>query len=946
LRRRSESSGARLARFVLDQLRASRGRALVLGVGLLMAGVGFGVLNSVSVSSAVAVQGTLDRNFQPAYDILVRPRGTVTPLERLDRLVNGGFLSDLYGGISLRQWRAILRLRGVAVAAPVENVGYTLVPLDVSVNLRRVIGPGSQQLFRIVPSWVVHGGLARYPDVDQYLYYSTDRWVQAPGQGAPSLLLPGRAKPLAACPNFLYAAASPSGGQTSSSQVFAYKADEGMDCAGPNQDVRGTRYSIEPPGNYTVQVGFGVPVLVTAIDPVQEARLVGLSGAMVRGSYLREGEGLSAPVLAKFGRQFKNAYRTMPLIASSRSFVDEALRIEVQRLAPSAPAQVPEQTASRHVGEYLDGLPGRSVLDQTFSSRALYRTALSEFGGDNPQAVGDYWTTGPVRYRVVGRQRLAALTVSNPPSVWEPIGQAMQGGSSAAPGADATQFRRLTAYDLSGTITTLANGDGLQAGPRGELRGTFDPARLRGFAPLSRVPLGTFFAPVVSGATKATRAVLHDRPLGPTTNIAGYLGQPPLVLTTLKAAAAFFDSAEYTGNQPRGAPIAAIQVRVAGLHGASRASIARVKRVANEIYQATHLQVDITAGSSPTPVRIDLPAGGFGQPPLAVVQGWVKKGVATIVLDASNAKDSALFLLILLVAGLFVANASFAAVRQRRGEIATLATLGWERGQIFTAVLGEVGAIGLLAGVLGAGIAAIVIAVAGLRFSLGRVVGVIPASVAVAVVAGAVPALAAARLEPLAGLAAPVRAGAAHRRVRSVLGLGWVNLTRLPWRSALGGLGLVIGVGSLAFLLGIQHAFSGAVAGDVLGNHIDVEVRGADYVAVALIFVLSIGSVADVLIMNLRERSGELAALAACGWSERSLRRLVLSEGLTIGVIGALIGAALGLAGAALLGADPASVAPATAAAFAAGVAVCAAAALPALSVLARQTPAALLASE
>jgi putative ABC transport system permease protein len=108
----------------------------------------------------------------------------------------------------------------------------------------------------------------------------------------------------------------------------------------------------------------------------------------------------------------------------------------------------------------------------------------------------------------------------------------------------------------------------------------------------------------------------------------------------------------------------------------------------------------------------------------------------------------------------------------------------------------------------------------------------------------------------------------------------------------------VLGVGALAFLLAIQHGFSGTVAGDVLGNHINVEVQGSDYAAVALILVLAVASVADVLIMNLRERSGEIATLQAFGWSDATLRRLVVSEGVTVGVIGALLGAVIGLGGA------------------------------------------------
>ncbi len=932
-----------MTKFVVRQLRATRARALVLGLGLLIACAGFSVLDSVGVSNAVAVRGTLNRNFQPAYDILVRPRGSRTPLERSAGLVDAGFLSDLYDGISLRQWHGILRLAGVSVAAPVVNVGYSLQPVITTINLRPVVGSEAQQIFRIVPTWSVHDGLASYPSPSKYLFYSSDKWVQAVNNqsGTPSLVV-ARHGVLAACPNWVHSVAL----RNPFLSVYALKPQETLSCAGPRQDVRGTRYNIDAPGNEAVQVVYEVPVLVAAIDPVQEAKLVGLPTAMVHGAYLREGQGLSRPIVYNSFGGKKFADRRMPLIAASRSFADEVLSVRVQRLRIVGPAAaLPERMASAGVGDYLDRLTGPTVINRTFSPSTLYRDNLAN--SRHSYNVGNYLTTGPVRYRVLGRRELTPLTVTNPQSVWQPItGTTESGNEPASPGANAIQFRRLTPYDVQGTFKTIANGWQLTAAPGATVQGTFDPERLRGFAPLSQVPLGTFFPPAVTGATTAARARLGDRPLGPTTNLGGYLSQPPLVLTTLNAAATFFNRAVYTGHHPRGTPIAAVQVRVSRIHGASQASIARIDQVAGEIYRATHLQVDVTAGSSPTPVRIDLPAGGFGQPPLAVQQGWVKKGVATVILSAANAKDSTLFVLILVVAVLFVANAASAAVRQRRREIATLATFGWGRRQIFTAVLGELTVIGLLAGVAGTVIAAIAILIAGLHFSVAHVLEVIPAAVLVALVAGAVPAWRAARLSPMAGLAPPVRTRAAHHRVRSIRGLAWVNLTRLPGRAVLGGLGLVVGVGALAFLLGIQHAFSGAVAGDVLGNHIDVQVHGSDYAAVALILVLSVGSVADVLIMNLRERSGELATLTATGWAQISLRRLILTEGLTIGVLGALLGAAVGVAGAGLLGAEVTRILPTTAGAFLLGVAVCALAALPALAILARQAPAAMLAAE
>ena len=57
-----------------------------------------------------------------------------------------------------------------------------------------------------------------------------------------------------------------------------------------------------------------------------------------------------------------------------------------------------------------------------------------------------------------------------------------------------------------------------------------------------------------------------------------------------------------------------IRVRVAGVTGPNAVSLERIREVAQQIELRTHLDVDIVAGSSPTPTTIDLPAGKFGQP--------------------------------------------------------------------------------------------------------------------------------------------------------------------------------------------------------------------------------------------------------------------------------------------------------------------------------------------
>jgi FtsX-like permease family protein len=80
----------------------------------------------------------------------------------------------------------------------------------------------------------------------------------------------------------------------------------------------------------------------------------------------------------------------------------------------------------------------------------------------------------------------------------------------------------------------------------------------------------------------------------------------------------------------------------------------------------------------------------------------VKQGVAVAILTAVDKKSVVLFTLVLVVCVLFVANSATAAVRGRRRELGVLACLGWTRPRLFAVVLGELAAIGLAAGVLGA----------------------------------------------------------------------------------------------------------------------------------------------------------------------------------------------------------------------------------------------------
>jgi len=123
--------------------------------------------------------------------------------------------------------------------------------------------------------------------------------------------------------------------------------------------------------------------------------------------------------------------------------------------------------------------------------------------------------------------------------------------------------------------------------------------------------------------------------------------------------------------------------------------------VAEEIAETTGLDVEVMLGASGAPQTIALRAGKFGRPELRLAELWLQKGVAALLVRAIDRKSLVLFGLILVVCVLFLGNAAAAAVRERRSELAILACLGWPRWRIAALFLGEVCAIGLVAGIAG-----------------------------------------------------------------------------------------------------------------------------------------------------------------------------------------------------------------------------------------------------
>jgi ABC-type lipoprotein release transport system permease subunit len=926
-----------MTRYVLRQLRWRPARAATLALGIAVAAVAFVLLTSAAASSELRIRSTLNAHFRSAYDILVRPRGSRTALEQERELVQPNFMSGIFGGITLAQWHRILTTPGVQVAAPVENVGYLLMPVTVTLRIGRFVSPERDQLFRLRLAWLEDG--SRYPGNTLYVYVTRRR------NGCDNLDLQA--------PELDF----------TSPFAVAGPANVSFRCYEPD--------AVETPlvGSWSPSARGGIAIsdqvefslLLAAVAPRQEQELLDIDRTRVSGLGLADLGGYSTSDLGPI----------VPVIASTHAYTDVRLRASVEqvRIPPATSARAllydppprptavqqaeREQTRSYARVTRLESQPVGSIR---LGAQTLYNEALAQLGGftGGSAAADAYWTVSPIRYRRDGAA-LAVQPVTRDPNHEFAGGTQEYGYTLVPPGNGDVQFRIATSH--------LYRRNAVNAGFLSlQIAGRFDPGRLPSFDPLVRVPLASYLPPLAEPADPSSRQALHGLPLAPTTNLGDYLTQPPLLLTTLQAARAltstrFFQDAAQSEAAveatlhgrppppPRG-PISVIRVRVAGVTGADRLSLARVRAVASRIERETDLAVDVTAGSSPTSVTVHLPAGRFGRPALTLRESWSKKGATLVILDAVDRKSLVLFSLVLLVTGLFLANSVLASVRSRRREIGMLLCIGWSQAAVLRVLLAEVAFVAGTSGLAATGLAIGLVQLLGLDLPLLRTLAVLPLSLSLALLAGLVPSWRAARGSPLAAIQPRPLAVGRHRRTRRLSTYALANLARLPARTFLAALALAIGVAGLTVLAGVERSFHGTVVGTVLGNVVSFQVRDSDLASLGLTIGLAALAVGDVLYVSLGERAPELVTLQTLGWRDRHLHALVELEGLGLALLGSGAGAAAGLVSALLLGLPAATAGLAALGAAAAGTGAVLAVALLPLSQVRRLTGPAVLAAE
>lgn len=629
----------------------------LLGVGLV-------------TKTTAKVNSTLQANWRGSYDLLVLPGSS--QIRTQAGLVEPNFADYSTGGISQAQWKSVLGLSDVSVAAPVEFLGQlqsTPYDLDMSwaqgMTECRRNGPSAYRI-----SYQVHSDA-----------------------GPRSVLIANQSTDLiAGCPT--------------GAKLQAFNTTY-LDMVDQTQGISGTDGGSDN-GQAEFDVsGAGVPkteAAVVAVDPTQESKLLGSQAGFLRpldeydadptaqeahtlipSQYWDAKTSLEDDVLYNKDTMDAKSYSVVPLVVSDTGYAPLAATVTQCRLSVDVTGQMkPDIVSGVNVGQEPTAAAEQAVrraakscahpVSQTYSITSKIipfanddlnvsmpglpagKPVIEEgTAGLEPTTVGSLGLTASQG----GSKIAAGLPAGSPAFTLAPEG--IKNPSSTATGSEATE----QTYRLDGVPEPASKAKVVWAP-----LGTYHPGSIKDTGAASYVPLGTYAPATTTVKTGSHKGVQ----LQPSLTGDGVVLPAPAAITSLQAA--------HTLN-PK-ASIAFIRVRVAGLGPYGPDARAKLAKVATEISKFG-LQVRVMAGSSEEPVGLYVPQyfpdtkADLGW----VSQDWTSVGAAVRVQKASVTGSFQLYCAVLgiaIIASAFVLASDTRRRRQVEGR--QFVQLGWRRTRI------------------------------------------------------------------------------------------------------------------------------------------------------------------------------------------------------------------------------------------------------------------------
>jgi hypothetical protein len=323
--------------------------------------------------------------------------------------------------------------------------------------------------------------------------------------------------------------------------------------------------------------------------------------------------------------------------------------------------------------------------------------------------------------------------------------------------------------------------------------------------------------------------------------------------------------------------------------------------------------VVITLGSSPQPTLVYVPgatAGQFGTNPAIAPIGWVEErwiaiGVSVVYLVQLGATRLLVLGAVLLVCvGYLLVTLSALEAAERR-DFAILSALGWPPWHPARLFLTQALLFALFGGMLGAGLALLITAVLGAIPIWLIVVWTIPAMLVLALLSALSPLWRLWRLQPADILRSGAVVTSARRGGWRLPFWAWTsplwtlvvrNLARSRLRTLITLGSLLVSALLLVVMVGSVLALHQTLEGTLLGNFVLFQTAVPQIGGCVFAALLTFLSVADLLLLQVRDRTAEIGVLHAVGWRPRLVHGLFVREAIGLSLLGTVPGALVGSA--------------------------------------------------